>query len=274
MSQECIDLLQAVGVKLTIRDKNPVLVRSNNFPAEVLFLEKDRIPEFLLNKVADVGIMGEYMALAHKTPKANIIKRLGFDRCAVSLAIPRETKYRGIEWFMGKTIATPYPNLVSDYLKSRGVKAHVCTIHEAVPMAPKVGIADAICDRVDSGTTLIRENLKEVESVMQSEAVLVTSPDISPQKQMILDEFILRIESVHNAMGKKIVTMNVPKDCLQNVIDIVPSLKTPTIIPLYGENWLSLSTVIDEKRLWDIVDKLKHYGVTDLVVRPIEKIIL
>ncbi len=273
MSQECIELLHSVGVKLTIRETNPVLVRSSNFPAEVLFIEKDRIPEFLSNNVADVGIMGEYMAKAHGTPDELIIKRLGFDKSTLSLAVPREIKYKGIEWFIGKSVATPYPDLLTKYFKSRNIKAQIRMMREYVYMAPKVGMADAICDRVHSGTTLISENLKEVETVMHSEAVLVVSPNLTPQKQMILDEFILRIDSVQNAMGKKLITMNVPKKNIEYVNEIMLSLKKPTIIPLQGDEWVSLSTVIDERRLWDIVEKLKLCGVEDIVVRSIEKII-
>ncbi len=273
MNQECIDLLHSVGVNLTIRSNNQVLIRSNDFPAEVLFLEKDRMPDFLTNKVADIGIMGEYMARAYNTPDDLIIKKLGFDKCAISLAIPQEVKYKGIEWFIGKSIATPYPELVSAFLKQKNIKAQTRMLRESVSISPKIGMSDAICDRVDSGTTLLSQNLREVEVVMQSEAVLVVAPDLSPQKKMILEELMLRIESAQNAMGKKLITMNVPKQNLDAVIDIMPALKKPTIVELYGEEWMSVSTVLAEKRLWDIAEKLKLYGVENIVVRPIEKII-
>lgn len=273
MSQECIDLLHSVGVTLTIRETNPVLVRSSNFPAEVLFLEKDRIPEFLANKVADIGIVGEYIARDYGTPENLIVKRLGFDRSTLSLAVPRDIKYKGIEWFIGKSIATPYPNLLAKYFKSRSIKTTIRMVRESVYMAPKVGMADAICDRVHSGTTLISEHLKEVETVMQSEAVLVVSPGLNAQKQMILDEFILRIESVQNAKGKKSVTMNVPKLNLQNVLSTMPNFKKAIVLPLLDEEWVCVSMVVDERRLWDIVEKLQVYGVEDIKVNSIEKII-
>ncbi len=274
MCQESLDLLDSVGVKLVLRESNPLLVRSSNFPAEVLFVEKDRIPEFVAQGIADVGICGEYLARQAGTSDACIIKRLGFNKSTLSLAILRDAKYKGIEWFMGKTIATPYPDLLSRYLKSRGVKATTRLMREHVYMALKVGVADAICDRVYSGTALMNENLKEVETVMTSEAILIAAPNMNPLNQMILDEFLLRIDAVQAAIGKKFVRMNVPADKKDEIISILPSVHRPSIAHYQDDNMVSISVVMDEKRLWDILERLKELGAKEILICPIDKMIL
>lgn len=273
MNQECMNLLEQVGVKLSIRESNPVLVRSSNFPAEVLFLEKDSIPELVQSSVVDVAICGEYMAQQALVPKDCIVKRLGFDKSTLSLAIPRDTKYKGIEWFTGKTIATPYPELVQQFFKNKNIRTNVRLMREQVYMAPKIEVADAICDRVHSGTTLISEHLKEVEVIMQSEAVLIVSPAITPQKKMILDELIQRIEAVQYAVGKKFVSLNAPVAALDDIIEFMPSLRRPTITYYNDNEWATVSTVMDEKRLWDIIERLKYLGAEEIVICPIDKII-
>ncbi len=274
MNQESLELLDSVGVKLSVRESNPILVRSSNFPAEVLFIEKDRIPEFVAQGIVDVGICGEYLARQAGTPDECIIKRLGFNKSTLSLAIPRDAKYRGIEWFIGKSIATPYPDLLSRFLKSHGIKATARLMREHVYMAPKVGIADAICDRVYSGTSLMSENLKEVETVMTSEAILIATPQMSPLNQMILDEFLLRIDAIQEAVGKKFVRMNVPIANLDAIIGILPALHYPSIAKYQDEEYMSVSVVMDEKRLWDILERLKELGAKEILICPIDKMIL
>lgn len=274
MNQESLELLDSVGVKLSVRETNPIFVRSSNFPAEVLFLEKDRIPEFVAQGIADVGICGEYLASQYGTPDNCIIKRLGFNKSTLSLAIPREVKYRGIEWFMGKTIATPYPDILFKYLKSHGIKASIRLMREHVYMAPKVGIADAICDRVHSGTALMSENLKEVETVMTSEAILIATPSISPLNKMILDEFLLRIDAIQAAVGKKFVRMNVPMESLESIISILPSVHRPSLSHYQNDEFVSVSVVMDEKRLWDILERLKSLGAKEILICPIDKMII
>ena len=274
MCQESLDLLDSVGVKLVLRESNPLLVRSSNFPAEVLFIEKDRIPEFVAQGIADVGICGEYLARQAGTPDACIIKRLGFNKSTLSLAIPRDAKYKGIEWFMGKTIATPYPDLLSRYLKSRGVKATTRLMREHVYMALKVGVADAICDRVYSGTALMNENLKEVETVMSSEAILIATPNMKPLNRMILDEFLLRIDAIQAAVGKKFVRMNITADKKDDITAILPSVHRPSIAHYQDDDTISLSVVMDEKRLWDILERLKELGAKEILICPIDKMIL
>lgn len=274
MCQESLDLLESVGVKLVLRESNPLLVRSSNFPAEVLFVEKDRILEFVSQGIADVGICGEYLARQAGTPDSCVIKRLGFNKSTLSLAVPREAKYKGIEWFVGKTIATPYPKLLSQYLKMRGVKASTILIREHVYMAPKVGIADAICDRVHSGTTLMSENLKEVETVMSSEAILISAPSMASSTRMILEEFVLRIDAIQNAIGKKFVRMNVPIENVPNVVDILSAVHRPSLSRYQEEEWVSVSVVMDEARLWDILEHLKILGAKEILICPIDKMIL
>ena len=274
MNQESLELLDSVGVKLSVRESNPILVRSSNFPAEVLFIEKDRIPEFVAQGIVDVGICGEYLARQAGTPDECIIKRLGFNKSTLSLAIPRDAKYRGIEWFIGKSIATPYPDLLSRFLKSHGIKATARLMREHVYMAPKVGIADAICDRVYSGTSLMSENLKEVETVMTSEAILIATPQMSPLNQMILDEFLLRIDAIQEAVGKKFVRMNVPIANLDAIIGILSALHSPSIAKYQDEEYMSVSVVMDEKRLWDILERLKELGAKEILICPIDKMIL
>lgn len=274
MNQESLELLDSVGVKLSVRESNPILVRSSNFPAEVLFIEKDRIPEFVAQGIVDVGICGEYLARQAGTPDECIIKRLGFNKSTLSLAIPRDAKYRGIEWFIGKSIATPYPDLLSHFLKSHGIKATTRLMREHVYMAPKVGIADAICDRVYSGTSLMSENLKEVETVMTSEAILIATPQMSPLNQMILDEFLLRIDAIQEAVGKKFVSMNLPVANLDSIVGILPAVHRPSIAKYQDDSFVSVSVVMDERRLWDILERLKEFGAKEILICPIDKMIL
>ena len=274
MNQESLELLDSVGVKLSMRESNPLLVRSSNFPAEVLFIEKDRIPEFVALGIADVGICGEYLARQAGTSDDCIIKRLGFNKSTLSLAIPREVKYRGIDWFAGKTIATPYPELLTRFLKSRGVKATTRLMREHVYMAPKIGISDAICDRVYSGTSLMSENLKEVETVMTSEAILIATPSMSPLNRMILDEFLLRIDAIQAAVGKKFVRMNVPVDNVDRIVTILPAIHQPSISQYCNDGFVSVSVVMDEKRLWDILERFKELGAKEILICPIDKMIL
>ena len=273
LSQARIALLDAVGVKLTIRDQHPVLVRSSNFPAEVLFFEKDRVPEFVASGVADIGITGEYMALSKNISEESMVKRLGFDRCNLSLAVPCEVKYKGLEWFIGKRVATPYPDALTKFFKQRNIRALVIPVREQVTMAPKIGLADAIFDRVFSGTTLFSQHLKEVEMVMHSEAVLIANANLTPQKLMILDELLLRIDAVQNAMGKKYLMMNVPTEKISDLLEVIPALQKPTIMPLTDPEWQAVHVVIDEKRFWDIIEKLKQLGAVNLLLSPIEKLI-
>ncbi|MDD4489999.1 MAG: ATP phosphoribosyltransferase [Paludibacter sp.] len=270
--EETMALLSETGIKLE-SGKRLLLVPARNFPLEVLFLRDDDIPQSVADGVADVGIVGEN-EFAEKKKNAIITKRLGFSKCRLSLAIPKEIEYPGIQWFNGKVIATSYPEILKDYLKSQQVKADVHVITGSVEVAPGIGLADAIFDIVSSGSTLVTNHLKEVEVLMKSEAILIQHPALSKEKLGILNEFLFRIEAVQLAEDKKYVLMNVPSENIKQITEVLPGMKSPTILPLAKEGWSSLHAVINEKEFWDIIGKLKNLGAEGILVVPIEKMIL
>ena len=269
---ETMMLLEEAGIKLN-GGKRILLVTAKDFPVEVLFLRDDDIPESVANGVADVGIVGENEYI-EKGAKAKLVKRLGFSKCRLSLAIPKDEKYEGSAWFNGKTIATSYPGILKDYLKQQGVEADIHVITGSVEIAPGIGLADAIFDIVSSGSTLVSNQLKEVEVVMKSEALLISTPELSAEKQAILDELLFRFEAIQLADGKKYVLLNAPKDRLDEIIEVLPGMKSPTITPLANGEWVSVQSVISEKHFWEIIGKLKSLGAEGILVLPIEKMIL
>lgn len=270
--EETMALLHETGIKLE-SGKRLLLVPARNFPLEVLFLRDDDIPQSVADGVADVGIVGEN-EYAEKKKKVTITKRLGFSKCRLSLAVPKEVEYTGTEWFDGKVIATSYPEILTDFLTGKGVKADIHVITGSVEIAPGIGLADAIFDIVSSGSTLVTNHLKEVESVMKSEAVMIEHAGLSVEKRAILDELLFRIEAVKMAEDKKYVLMNVPTDNIQSITEVLPGMKSPTILPLAKEGWSSLHAVISEKEFWVIIGKLKALGAEGILVVPIEKMIL
>lgn len=269
---ETMSLLQESGISLGV-SKRTLLVQAGNFPVEVLFLRDDDIPQSVAGGVADVGIVGENEFVERKE-NAVIVKRLGFSRCRLSLAIPKALEYNGLQWFNGKKIATSYPGILKDFLDRNGISAQIHVITGSVEIAPGIGLADAIFDIVSSGSTLVSNNLKEVEVVMKSEALLIGNPAMTQEKKEILDELLFRFEAVRIAQGKKYIMMNVPNDKLASIIDVLPGIKSPTVMPLAQEGWSSLHTVLDEKRFWEIIGKLKSLGAEGILVLPIEKMIL
>ena len=270
--EETMALLSETGIKLE-SGKRLLLVPARNFPLEVLFLRDDDIPQSVADGVADVGIVGEN-EFAEKKKNAVITKRLGFSKCRLSLAIPKEIEYPGIQWFDGKVVATSYPEILKDYLSARNVKADVHVITGSVEVAPGIGLADAIFDIVSSGRTLVTNHLEEVRVLMKSEAVLIQHPSLSKEKQQILEELLFRIEAVQLAEDKKYVLMNVPSENIKQITEVLPGMKSPTILPLAKEGWSSLHAVISEKEFWDIIGKLKNLGAEGILVVPIEKMIL
>jgi len=270
--EETMLLLTESGIKVE-SGKRLLLLPARNFPLEVLFLRDDDIPQCVADGVADIGIVGEN-EYAEKKKKVVIKKRLGFSKCRLSLAIPKEVDYNDIEWFNGKVIATSYPEILTDFLNAKNVKADIHVITGSVEVAPGIGLADAIFDIVSSGSTLVTNHLKEVEVLMKSEALLIANPNLSNEKQAVLDELLFRIESVQMAEDKKYVLMNVPTANIEKIIEVLPGIKSPTIMPLAKEGWNSLHAVIDEKRFWDIIGKLKALGAEGILVIPIEKMIL
>lgn len=270
--EETMTLLQEADIKISPK-KRILLEQASNFPIEVLFLRDDDIPQSVANGVADLGIVGENEYVERKED-AEIVRRLGFSKCRLSLAIPKDVDYPGLKWFEGRKVATSYPGILKDFMDKHGVKADIHVITGSVEIAPGISLADAIFDIVSSGSTLVSNSLKEVEVVMKSEALLIGNKNLSEEKKAILEELLFRIEAVKAAEDKKYVLMNAPTDKLKEIIDVLPGMKSPTIMPLAQEGWSSVHTVLDQKCFWDIIGKLKSLGAEGILVLPIEKMIL
>jgi len=270
--EETMALLNEAGIKLT-SGKRSLLIPSKTFPVEILFLRDDDIPQSVASGAADVGIVGENEFVERKE-NAKIIKRLGFSKCRLSLAVPKDEEYSNLNWFSGKKIATSYPEILTDFLKKNAIKAEIHIISGSVEIAPGIGLADAIFDIVSSGSTLVSNRLKEVEIVMESEALLIGNNKLSNEKKEILNELIFRIDAVQTAENKKYILLNAPNDKLEEIFAVLPGMKSPTILPLAQEGWSSIHSVIDEKRFWEIIGKLKALGAEGILIIPIEKMIL
>lgn len=270
--EDTMSLLNEAGIKVS-SSKRTLLVQSTNFPVEILYLRDDDIPQSVANGVADLGIVGEN-EFVERDEDAQIIRRLGFSKCRLSLAIPKGIDYPGLSWFNDKKIATSYPNILRRYMSENGVQTDIHVITGSVEIAPGIGLADAIFDIVSSGSTLVSNNLREVEVVMKSEALLIGNKELSADKKAILDELLFRIEAVKSAEDKKYVLMNVPTDKVNDIVAVLPGAKSPTVMPLAQEGWSSVHTVIDEKSFWEIISKLKELGAQGILVLPIEKMIL
>lgn len=269
---DTMNLLSEADIKVSA-SKRTLLVQSTNFPIEVLYLRDDDIPQSVASGVADIGIVGEN-EFVERGENAQIIDRLGFSKCRLSLAIPKKIDYTGLKWFDGKKIATSYPNILRNFMKKNGINADIHVITGSVEISPGIGLADGIFDIVSSGSTLISNNLAEVEVVMKSEALLIGNWNMDELKHQILNEMLFRFEAVRSAQDKKYVMMNAPKDKIDAITEVLPGIKSPTIIPLADENWCSIHTVLDEKRFWEIIGKLKELGAQGILVTPIEKMIL
>ena len=270
--EETMALLQEADIKIP-SSKRILLVQSSNFPVEVLFLRDDDIPQSVANGIADLGIVGEN-EYVERNEDAEIVKRLGFSKCRLSLAIPKDVDYPGLSWFEGRKIATSYPGILEGFMKKHGIKTDIHVITGSVEIAPGISLADAIFDIVSSGSTLVSNRLKEVEVVMQSEALLIGNKNLSEEKKEILDELLFRIEAVKAAEDKKYVLMNIPTEKLNEIIEVLPGMKSPTVMPLAQEDWSSVHTVLDQKCFWEIIGKLKALGAEGILVLPIEKMIL
>jgi len=271
--EDTMHLLSEADIKVSDGAKRTLLVAARNFPLEVLYLRDDDIPQSVATGVADIGVVGENEYL-ERDSRADIISRLGFSRCRLSLAIPKEVDYEGLEWFRGKKIATSYPVILKRYLDEHHIEADIHVITGSVEISPGIGLSDAIFDIVSSGSTLVSNNLREVEVVMQSEALLIGYPGMTDEKRDLLQQMLFRFEAVRQAEDKKYVRMNVPKARLQEIISVLPGLKSPTIIPLADDEWCSVHTVLDERRFWEIIGRLKEMGAQGILVTPIEKMIL
>lgn len=272
LSAKSIELLKECGLKFN-ENSGSLKTVSTNFPVEILFLRDDDIPKYVAQQIADIGILGENEVL-EKRENASVVKRLGFAACRLCLAIPKAETYPGIEYFQNKTIATSYPNILQQFFDEKGISADIESISGSVEIAPNIGLADGIFDIVSSGSTLEINGLKEVETVKKIEAVLISSPKLNSEKQAILDKLLFRISAVLASQENKYILMNAPNDKLEQIISVLPGIKSPTILPLAESGWSSVHTVIQEDRFWEIIDLLKENGAQGILVIPIEKMII
>lgn len=270
--EDTMALLSEADIKVR-KSERSLLVRANDFPIEILYLRDDDIPQTVAGGVADLGIVGENEYL-EREENVKVLQRLDFSKCRLSLAIPKAEEYTGPEWFIGKTIATSYPNILKKYLKDNNIQADIHIITGSVEISPGIGLADAIFDIVSSGSTLITNNLKEVEVVVNSEALLIANPNLSEEKMAVLHELMFRLQAVKDAEHKKYVMMNVPIEKVDNILAVLPGIKSPTVMPLADKKWCSIHTVLERKRFWEIIGLLKENGAQGILVLPIEKMVL
>ncbi|MCC5938267.1 MAG: ATP phosphoribosyltransferase [Lunatimonas sp.] len=272
LSEDSLSLIKECGIKF-YNGTGKLKSTSTNFPIEFLFLRDDDIPGYVSDGVADLGIVGEN-ELVEKNKEVTVVKKLGFSKCRLSLAIPKGEEYAGIGHFEGKSIATSYPKILGDYLEKHRVKAEIHEISGSVEIAPSIGLAEGICDIVSSGSTLMMNGLKEVEEIFRSEAVLIADPKISPAKQDIVDKLLFRMNAVQKGKSNKYVLLNAPNASLDRIVSLIPGMRSPTILPLAQEGWSSVHSVIAEDQFWENIEELRAAGAEGILVVPIEKMVL
>lgn len=272
LNEDSLKILKECGISID-NGKDQLKASSRNFPMEVFYLRNGDIPQYLKDGVVDIAIIGENV-LIEKGAGIDVVEHLGFSKCKVSMAIPKGTEYHSFKDFNGKRIATSYPNTVQQFLDRNGIQADIHLINGSVEIAPNIGLADAICDIVSSGSTLFKNNLQEVEVLLKSEAVLAVSPKINEERKAVLDKLRFRIQSVLQARKNRYVLMNVPNANLDQVIQILPGMRSPTVLPLADEGWSSVHTVINKDKFWEVIDELKAAGAEGILVCPIEKMVL
>jgi len=272
LNEDSLKILKDAGISID-NGKEQLKATSSNFPLEVLYLRNGDIPQYLRDGVVDIAFLGENV-LEEKGDDIIKAEKLGFSKCRVSIAVPKSVKYNGIQDLQGKRIATSYPNTLNSFLDKNGIKAELHIINGSVEIAPNIGLADTICDIVSSGNTLFKNNLKEVEVMMKSEAVLAVAPNISKERQVILKNLQFRLQSVLNARTSKYILLNAPDSKLKEIIKLLPGMRSPTVLPLAEEGWSSIHTVINEDKFWEIISELKELGAEGILVAPIEKMVL
>lgn len=272
LNEDSIQILKDCGISIN-NGNDQLKATASNFPLEVLYLRNSDIPQYLIDGVVDVAIVGDNL-LVEKGKNIVVAEKLGFSKCKVSVAVPKSFNYTSVKDLDGLRIATSYPNTVLDFFNSKNVTVDLHQISGSVEIAPNIGLADAIVDIVSSGSTLFKNNLKEVEVIFKSEAVLAVSPKMTPENKVILDKLQFRIQSVLRARKSKYILMNVPNDKIKEISSILPVLKSPTVMPLAQEGWSSVHTVIEEDRFWEVIDELKAAGAEGILVCPIEKMVL
>jgi ATP phosphoribosyltransferase len=272
LNEDSLKLLKSCGISIE-NGKDQLKASARNFPMNVFYLRNGDIPQYLRDGVIDIAIIGENL-LVEKGQDIVIEERLGFSKCRVSLAVPNRMEYNSLEDLNHKKIATSYPNTIQSFLNKKGIQSELHIINGSVEIAPNIGLADAICDIVSSGSTLFKNNLKEVETILTSEAVLASSPEMTSEKKQLLDKLLFRIKSVLNAKNSKYILLNAPNDKVEQIGNILPVLKSLTVLPLAQAGWSSIHSVIDEQRFWEVIDELKAAGAEDILVCPIEKMVL
>jgi ATP phosphoribosyltransferase len=272
LSENSHKLLEECGIKFS-NGANVLKTSAINFPAEILFLRDDDIPQYVEQQVADIGILGENMVL-EKNKDVGILEQLGFAQCRLSLAIPKEEVFTGPKYFTNKKIATSYPKLLTDYLKKNNITAEIEEISGSVEIAPGIGLADAVCDIVSSGSTLMTNGLREVTTVLKSQAVIISNKNLDSDKLDILNKLLFRVRAVKNAKENKYILLNAPEKAIPDICKILPGMKSPTILPLVEKGWCSLHSVVKEDEFWERINQLKNAGAEGILVIPIEKMIL
>jgi ATP phosphoribosyltransferase len=272
LTQNSLGLLQKCGIILA-NGPSQLKTEADNFPLDVLFLRDDDIPEYIEQQVADIGIVGENI-VQEKRKKVQMVEKLGAAKCRLSLSIPKEQPYEGISYFENKRIATSYPNILSDFLAKNNISADIEEISGSVEIAPGINLADAICDIVSTGSTLFTNNLKEVKTLLKSQAVLIANKSLSSRKQKIVEKLLFRMQAVRRSANNKYILMNAPNDAINDISEVLPGIKSPTVTPLATDGWSSLQSVIQEDDFWNIIDQLKALGAEGILVAPIEKMVL
>lgn len=272
LSENSKMLLEECGIKFS-NGAGVLKAKARNFPVELLFLRDDDIPQYVEQQVADIGILGENMVF-EKDKDVDIIEQLGFAQCRLSLAIPREDNYPGVEYFSNRRIATSYPRILASFLERNGIKAEIEEISGSVEIAPGIGLADAVCDIVSSGSTLMTNGLHEVETILRSQAVIIGNKNLDKDKRAILEKLLFRIRAVKNAKENKYILLNAPEAAIDRICSILPGMKSPTVLPLAQKGWCSLHSVVKEDEFWDRIDQLRKAGAEGILVIPIEKMIL
>ena len=271
LSDLSLALLKNCGINTPNGDRK-LKSKADNFPLEILYLRDDDIPEYVEKGVADIGIIGEN-EVWEKAKDINVVKQLGFAKCKMALAVSKEEEYENLQWFNNKTIATSYPRILNKFLVENGISSNIEVISGSVEIAPGIGLAQGIFDIVSTGSTLIMNGLKEVETVCKSEAVLVANKNLSEENKTLLQKLLFRIEAVQKANKSKYILLNAPKDKVEAISKLLPSMKSPTILPLLQEGWCSLHSVINEEDFWEVIEQLKNLGAEGILVIPIEKMI-
>lgn len=271
LNEESLKLLKDSGIDVD-DTKRKFIGKASDFPLELLYLRDDDIPGVVAGGSADIGIVG-FNEIAESGADVNMVRRLGFGKCRLSLAIPKNADYNGLEWFEGRSIATSYPSILRRFLQGKGISSSVREIRGSVEIAPAAGIADSIFDIVSSGGTLVSNGLKEVESVLESEAVLICRKDLPEELQPVLDSILFRFDAVQESRGKKYVLMNIPTGRLSEAMSLLPSMRSPTVMPLAIEGWSSIHTVVDDSTLWETVERLKRIGAEGILILNVDKVI-